>query len=165
LLVNPEEVDMNNATVIWIIALAVVLVAIVATVLFRTQRRSRVDHKRTEAREIRQQADSDRIAIQRREAEVAKVDAAARMAQAEADLQATDAALLQTQAQERSENARVERSELNEKLRTADEIDPDVPSTTGRDDNFAGDRGGRTNPDGFSRAATRDGRDRPRAEL
>ena len=156
---------MDNATVIWIIVVAVVLVAIVATVLFRSQRRSRVDHKRTEAREIRLQADSDRIAIQRREAEVAKVDAAARMAQAEADLRATDAARLQTQARERSEDARGERSELNEKLRTADEIDPDVPNTTGRDDNFAGDRGGRTNPDGLGRAATRDGRDRPRADL
>lgn len=140
---------MDNATVIWIIVVAVVLVAIVAAVLFRSQRRSRVDHKRTEAHEIRLQADSDRIAIQRREAETAKVDAAARMAQAEADLRATDAAQLQTQARERSEHARGERSELNEKLRTADEIDPDVPNTTGRDDNVAGDRGGRTNPDGL----------------
>jgi len=154
----------DNATVIWIIVVAVVLVAIVATVLFRSQRRSRVDHKRTEAREIRLQADSNRIAIQRREAEAAKVDAAARMAQAEADLRATDAARLQTQAQERSEHARGERTEFNEKLRTADEIDPDVPNTTGRD-NVAGDRGGRTNPDGPGRAATRDGRDRPRAGL
>ena len=81
MLVNPEEVDVNNSTVIWIIVVAVVLVAIVATVLLRAQRRSRVDHKRTVAREIRLQADSDRIAIQRREAEAAKVDAAARMVQ------------------------------------------------------------------------------------
>jgi len=56
----------DNATVIWIIVVAVVLVAIVATVLFRSQRRSRVDHKRTVAREIRLQADSDRPPIRGR---------------------------------------------------------------------------------------------------
>ena len=37
---------------------------------------------------------------------------------------------------------------LATELRTADEIDPDVPNTTGRDDNVAGDPGGRTNNTG-----------------
>jgi len=52
--------------------------------------------------------------------------------------------------------ARGERSELNEKLRTAGETDPEIPNTTVRDVNVAGDRGVRTNPDGLSRATTRD---------
>ena len=151
---------MDNATVIWVIVAVVVLVAIVATVSFRSRSRSRVERKRTVAREIRERADNDRIEIQRREAEAATVDAAARTAQAEADVRAADAALLQTQARERSEHTRGERSDLNEQLRTADEIDPDVPNAAGRDDSFADDRGGRTTPDGLGRGSRRDGRDR-----
>jgi hypothetical protein len=157
-LVSRREVEMDNTILIWIIVAAVVLVAIVATVVMR----NRVTTQRARARKIREQADNDRIELERREAEAAKMDAEARMAQAEADARTADAALLQKQAQERSEHARDSRSEVDAQLRTADRIDPDVPDPARRDDDLADGGGGRTSAEVPDRGSARDGSDPPR---
>lgn len=119
-----------------IVALAVLVVIVVVVAIAARGRRARqVEGQRDKARELREQAGADRIEVQRREADAAKVDAQARMAQAEADAKAADAAALQAEAVQRGEHASGSREEVEERLRQADRIDPDVPgddTTDGR---------------------------------
>ena len=118
---------MDNGAVVWVVIALVVLALVIAVVMVRRSHgASRVEGQRDEARELRARAEADQVDLQRREAEAAKVDAQARMAQAEADARAADAAALQVQARERAEHADTSRAELDQQLRRADEIDPDV---------------------------------------
>ena len=72
--------------------------------------------------------------MQRREAEATRVDAQARTAQAQVDAKSADAAALQAEAVQRGEHASRSRAEVDERLREADRIDPDVSGdgTAGR---------------------------------
>jgi hypothetical protein len=160
-----EELYMSR-TVTWIIvALVVLALVVLAAVLLTRARRSRsVDRRREEAHELRQRAEADRIELQRREAEAARIDAEARAAQAEADARAADAAQLQAEARERAEHTSGSRAEVEERLRRAEEIDPDVTpdgrGAVGRDDRAADDV--QDDRNGTSGASTRDVRgDRP----
>jgi hypothetical protein len=96
-----------------------------------TGRSRRANARRDEARELREQARSQDVTVQRREAEAAEAQAKARAARAEADARAAQAAQLQADAQERAEHARASRGELDEQLRRADEIDPDATPDDG----------------------------------
>lgn len=118
---------MSKETVLWIVVALVVIAVIVAAAAIRSRKGHRVQVRREEASELRERAERDRLETQRREADAAKVDAQARLAQAEADSRAAEAASLQVQAQERVSHAEESRSELEQKLRRADEVDPDVP--------------------------------------
>ena len=117
---------MDNSTVTWIV-IALVLLAVlvvVGAVLSRRRQAQQVEVQRKQARELREKAEVDRIEVQRREAEASRIDAQARLAQAEADARAADAAELQAKAREQAAHASGARSELDEQLRKADELDP-----------------------------------------
>jgi FtsZ-interacting cell division protein ZipA len=120
---------MDTSTIIWIVV-AIVVLAIVVWFLLRRSRamkEKRLQHQRDEATELRRTAESERIEVQEREASAAKVDAEARLAQAEADRKAAEAARLQQEAQERSEQVGERRTHVEDRLRRADEVDPDHP--------------------------------------
>jgi FtsZ-interacting cell division protein ZipA len=122
-----KELDMDNA-VLWIVVAVVVVALVVGLLMMRRSSGRRQEAKqREEAQRLRRDAEADRIDVQRREAEAARIDAEARLAQAEAQARAADAAQLQAQAQEHSQEVAGSRSEVEERLRRADEIDPDVP--------------------------------------
>jgi beta-lactamase regulating signal transducer with metallopeptidase domain len=75
---------MDNSTVTWIV-IALVLLAVlivVGAVLSRRRQAQQVEVQRTQARELREKAEVDRIEVQRREAEASRIDAQARLAQA-----------------------------------------------------------------------------------
>jgi FtsZ-interacting cell division protein ZipA len=115
--------------VVWVIV-AVVVLAIIAVVIYlmnRSRTERALEAQRTEARDLRESAEADRLDVQRREAEAARLDAQARVAQAEADARAADAAQLQADAQQRAQHAGGARADVDERLRRADEIDPDMP--------------------------------------
>lgn len=133
---------MDRTTLVWIVVGAAVLVLLVVLALALRGRRGRVhDERREEAARLRQEADSERLELQRREAEAARVDAEARMAQAEADARAAEAARLQADAQEHAARVDSHRTEVEERLRRADEIDPDVRADRRRDVVDDGPRG------------------------
>ena len=118
---------MDTGAVVWIVvALVVLALVVVAVMVRRSQGERRVEGQREKAREIREGAQVDRVEVQRREADAAKVDAQARLAQAESRERAADAAALQTEAQQRTVHADSSRADLDERLRQADDIDPDV---------------------------------------
>src|SRR4051812_17666967 len=118
---------MDTQTVWIIVAVVVVVLPITAAVALSGRRGSRgVDAERARAQEIREKAAADQVEVQRREAEAARLDAQARLAKAEADARAADAAALANEARARGTEASGARSELDERLSTADRIDPDV---------------------------------------
>lgn len=120
---------MDDSTLTWIVvAAAVVLLLILLFVVLRGRRGKVEEARRAEAAELRQKAEADRLEVHRREAEAAKVDAEARMAQAEADARAADAARLQAEAHERTTQVTGDRAEVDDRLRRADALDPDVPT-------------------------------------
>jgi predicted membrane-bound mannosyltransferase len=129
------------STAAWIvvaIVAVVVIAAVIAAVVLGRGRRT--EARRREAEEIRERARSADVTVQRREAEAAEVQAKARAAQGEADARAAQAAQLQADAQQRAEHARSSRGELDQQLRHADEVDPDVSTdgeAVGRDANDA----------------------------
>ncbi|MEO9222486.1 MAG: hypothetical protein ABI251_12080, partial [Mycobacteriaceae bacterium] len=71
--------------------------------------------------------------VKTREAEAAEQEALAREARAESDRKAATADKLEMQADERGEHAATKRAEQHDRLRAADEIDPDVSDSTHRD--------------------------------
>ena len=111
---------------LWIVLVVVVVLILLGIWLVRSRAAGAEDRRRAEAQRIREQAEADRIELQRREAEAARVDAQARLAQAEAQTRAAEAARLQSEAHARSEGLTDERAAVDERLRRADELDPDV---------------------------------------
>ncbi len=118
---------MDTSTIVWIVVGVLVVLALVA-VAVKLSGRQKVDRQRAKAGEIRQQADSEESTVRRHEAEAAEQDALARQARAEADRKAAEAEKLQIQAEERAEQASGKRTEHQDRLRVADEVDPDVPN-------------------------------------
>lgn len=118
---------MDTSTIVWIVVGVLVLLALVA-VAVKLGGRKKLDRQRAKAGEIRHQADSEESTVRRHEAEAAEQDALARQARAEADLKAAEAEKLQIQAEERAEQASGKRTEHQDRLRVADEVDPDVPN-------------------------------------
>lgn len=116
-------------TVVWIVVAVVVVAVVIGVIVWvtRSQSSRKVDRQREEAQDLRRRAEAE---LKRREADAARVDAEARLAQADADARAAEAARLQTEAHERDRDLAGERSEIDERLRRADEIDPDAGDAT-----------------------------------
>jgi len=72
--------------------------------------------------------------VRTHEAEAAEQEALARQARAESDRKAAAADRLQMQADERGELASAKRDEQRDRLRAADDLDPDVPEGERNDD-------------------------------
>lgn len=126
-----------NSTVVWTIVGVLIVLALVL-VAVRMGAKKKQDSRRVEAGEMRQAAASDERTIQTHRAEAAEQEALAREARAESDRKAAAADKLDLQAQERSEQASGKQAEQHDRLRTADEIDPDVPDRDPGDDASAG---------------------------
>jgi flagellar biosynthesis/type III secretory pathway M-ring protein FliF/YscJ len=150
---------MDNSTTVWIIV-AIVALLLVALLVWFLARRSRTAKdkrrvaQREEAGELRRRAEHDRIGVQEGEASAAKLDAEARLAQAEADRKAAEAARLQEAAHEHSAKVGESRAELDERLRRADELDPGPERTPEQRADTAPDTHGdeQTDRDGRHRA-------------
>ncbi|EYR63701.1 hypothetical protein N866_18765 [Actinotalea ferrariae CF5-4] len=126
---------METETIVWIVVAVLVLALIIGLALWWSRRSSgrRVDKQRQEAADLRRQAEAEKVDLQRREAEAQRLDAHARLAQAEADTRSAEAARLQAQARERSDELSGPREDVQERLRRADELDPDRPTAADRD--------------------------------
>lgn len=135
-----------NSTIVWIVAIVVVLILLaLVVVMVGKGKANKREGKRTEAADIRQDAATHERTVQRHEAEASEQEASARQAHAESDRQAATAAKLDLAAQERGERASATRTEQHERLRQADEIDPDVPAEGSHEHAADGD------PDGTGR--------------
>lgn len=124
---------MSLSPIVWIIIAVVILLALVLLAV-KMGSNKKADRDRGKAGDIRQSAASDERSIQEHKAEAAEQEAGAREAQAEADRKAATADKLKLQAQEFSERAAGKETEQRDRLRAADEIDPDVPDPGHHDD-------------------------------
>lgn len=123
---------MSKHTILYI-AIAVVIVIIIIvliTVFVRSRRRELASRHATE---LRQSARDDALEAQERDAEAARANAAAKQAE-------VDAERLRREAAERQNDAQAAQSHVDDQVRRADEIDPDVHQRRPRDgDGTAGD--------------------------
>ncbi len=114
-----------------VVVILVGLAALVAGVSLLARKRvaHRADLLRNKARDIRERMESDRIEVARRQAEAARIGARAQATQLEDD----EAAPADVPAPTASEPAAVsgssaDQADLAERLRYADEIDPELPN-------------------------------------
>jgi len=121
---------------IWLI-IAVVVIAIIIAVVAATRRRKQTVN-RERAGELREQAAAQATGVQQRHAHAQETEAAAAAARAEADRKQAEAQRLEAEAEERRRTAEGYRSEHQETLQRADELDPDVNT---RSDEYAGPQG------------------------
>lgn len=124
---------MNTTTVIWLVAVVLVL-AVLAVLVAVVRSRSggrRTSVQRAKAGHLRDEAAARDRRIRQEEAHAAKVQARAQLAEAEAAQQRLEAERLTELAQERLRGVKDLRQERDETLRAADRHDPDVP-TDGR---------------------------------
>ncbi len=109
----------------------IVIVAALAWVL----RNKRTEHRRFEAKVIRDNATEQSHKVGQREALTTETAAKARAAQAEAEAEEAHAAGLQHQAQTRRSDAATARDEVNQEFERAHKVDPDSQAgETERDD-------------------------------
>jgi Tfp pilus assembly protein PilE len=116
---------MGPTVVIIVVVVVVVVVALVAVAVRKGAERKR-DRARTEAAEMRDHAAEQERVVRTHEAEAAEREAAARQARAESDRKAAEADKLQMQADQRGGVAAAKRDEQRDRLRAADDLDPDV---------------------------------------
>lgn len=117
---------MNVGVVVGVVVLVVVVLAVVAFVVRKGGERRR-EQDRSEAAGMRSRVAAEEKAVRTQEAEAAEQEAAARQVRAESDRKAAEADKLQMRADERGESASVKRGEQRDRLRAADDLDPDVP--------------------------------------
>jgi flagellar biosynthesis/type III secretory pathway M-ring protein FliF/YscJ len=135
-----QEVVMSGAAIVGVVVVVLVVLAVVALVVKRNGERRR-ERDRTEAAEMRSRAAEEERVVRTHEAEAAEQEAAARQARAESDRKAAEADRLELQADERGEVASVKRDEQRDRLRAADDLDPDV--TEGEPGDVEADHHGR----------------------
>jgi flagellar biosynthesis/type III secretory pathway M-ring protein FliF/YscJ len=121
-----KEVVMTG-TVLWIVIAIVVVVIIVAVVLLLL-RRGRVVARANQhrAEKIRQDARNDELATREREAEALRVRADADRAKADAQKAQVEAERLARTGADKQSEAQKMRSDVDGRLRRADELDPNV---------------------------------------
>ena len=113
----------------WILIAAVVVVVVVAVALAVTAgKRKRQEADRSRAAELRDQAATQTVGIEQREAHVRETEARAETARAEAEQKLAQAERLEAEAQDRRSTVGEYRARHADSLREADEIDPDVPA-------------------------------------
>ncbi len=117
---------MSVAAIVGLVVVVLVVLVVVALVVRRNGERRR-EQDRSEAAEMRNRAAEEDRVVRTHEAEAAEKEAAARQARAESDRKAAEADKLELQAGERGERASVKRDEQRDRLRAADDLDPDVP--------------------------------------
>jgi hypothetical protein len=116
---NLQNVD----TWIWVVAAVVVGLILVGALATLGKRKKRHwDHSRAEA--IRSEVEQQRPVLQKREASALEAEAQAERARADADR-------LEAQAREQRRDVEDHRSTLTERLREADERDPEVDTDIG----------------------------------
>jgi FtsZ-interacting cell division protein ZipA len=132
----------ETSTIVWIIVGIVVVIAIVVVVVLMTSRRRReaqIDSERNNAAELRQSAYESDVARREREAEAARAAAAAKQADADAMKAKLESDRLARESASHQSDAQELHAEVDERLRKADDIDPDV-RTDRHDDATAPDR-------------------------
>ncbi|WP_050668168.1 hypothetical protein [Luteipulveratus halotolerans] len=110
----------------WWWLIAAVIVILLLLLLLPMLRKRKANAQRAEAAELRQDAQGRAPRVQAREAEADQVSAAAQQTRAEADRKEAEARQLEAEAAERQRLADREREAHDQRLRKADEIDPDV---------------------------------------
>lgn len=122
---------MTTSTILLIVVIAVAALVLVAAIAV-VARNKRIQHRRTEAANIRDKATEESHMVRQREALADEIAArGGRVAHAEADAKAAHAAGLEHQAHIRRNDASTARDKVNEEFKRADKIDPD---THARDD-------------------------------
>jgi uncharacterized protein HemX len=120
-----RQITMNSGQLIWIIIIIVVALVIVGLVVFFGRKRKlKTDRRR--AVEMRQEAETNELSAREGEAKAARAEADARQAE-------VDAERLRREARDAQEDARTVREGSQERVREADELDPDVDATGRRD--------------------------------
>jgi hypothetical protein len=132
-----RQITMNSGQLIWIIIVIVVALVLVGLVVFFGRKR-KLNADRGRAVEMRQQAETDELGAREGEAKAARAEADAQQAE-------VDAERLRREARDRQEDARTVREGSQERVREADQLDPDVDAG-GRRDAQTGE--GRPGPDG-----------------
>jgi hypothetical protein len=132
-----RQIIMDSGQLMWIIIVVVVALAIVGLVAFFGRKR-KLKADRGRAVEMRQEAETDELGAREGEAKAARAEADARQAE-------VDAERLRREARDGQEEARSVREASQERVREADELDPDVDAG-GRRDAQAGE--GEPGPEG-----------------
>lgn len=111
------------STNMWIVIAAVAALLLIA-VLVVVVSRARSQHRHRQAQQIREQARTESVGVDRRAALADETAAQARAAQAEADVKAAEAARLREQATQHESEAAAARERLEQRWNHADRIDP-----------------------------------------
>ena len=115
---------MDSGQLIWIVVIVVALVIVGLVVFLGRKRKLNADRHR--AGEIRKQAETDELGAREGEAKAARAEKDAQQAE-------VDAKRLRREAREGQEDARTVREGSQERVRKADEMDPDVDAGERRD--------------------------------
>lgn len=113
---------METETVIWIVV-AVVVALLVLGLLANLMSKRKTEHRRTEAAELRQDA-------QARTPDLDQADVRARAAQVEADQARLNAQQAEAQALEAEQARAAEQATYEDRIREADRLDPTVDTDT-----------------------------------
>lgn len=121
------------------IVVGVIVIAAILVLVSRAMRARQHERRRTEAGELRQEAQSRGLRAERESSLAAEQEARAKRAQAEAEEKAAAARREAASAEERSREAERHRRFARERAERANEVDPDVdeqqmPAGTGRRD-------------------------------
>lgn len=122
-----QEEVMSRTAIVWTIVVVLIVLVLVWVAIRKGVEKKR-DLRRREADDMRGRAATEERTVRTREAEAAEEEALARQARAESDRKAATAAQLELQADERGEQATAKRAEQHDRLRAADDLDPDVPN-------------------------------------
>jgi FtsZ-interacting cell division protein ZipA len=109
----------------WIILIIVIVLVALAVGLY-VMRRSSQSAQRTKAQGLRDEAAKHAAVVEQQEAKARETAARAQEAQAAADVKAAEADQLQSVAQQQQSVSAEGRSEVDEQMQRADQIDPDV---------------------------------------
>jgi flagellar biosynthesis/type III secretory pathway M-ring protein FliF/YscJ len=132
-----RQIIMDSGQLLWIIIVIVVALVIVGLVVF-FGRKGKLKADRRRAGAMREKAETDELGARESEAKAARAEADAQQAE-------VDAERLRREAREGQEEARTVREASQERVREADDLDPDVDAG-GRRDAQAGE--GQPGPDG-----------------
>lgn len=120
---------MDGSTIVWIIVAVVVLLVVLA-IAGVFGKKKKTEHDRSRAQELREQAAAQSTGVQQHEAQARETEAEAKAARAEAERRAAEAQRLEAEAADKRSTAAGYREERDERLRQADELDPDRDTST-----------------------------------
>jgi len=115
---------MDGSTWLWIVLAIVVIAVVIVAALAGTRKQKSMRINKADT--MRDEAAEDAALLAQRENKAAEMDARARAAQAEADAKTAEAERLAATAERQQAGVADERTDLDERLRRADEVDPRV---------------------------------------